>query len=85
MERLEVGEKVKIRHPAYTRLNGLVGTVILPQGEHYRIVLVTGERVTLHRKYLISEHYTGDAVVSLQYLYETTGFLPKNTIVEPIE
>ena len=85
MEQLKVGERVTLRHPAFTRLNGLRGVVILPQGDHYRIVLVTGEKITLHRQYLISEHYRNDAMVSLQYLYESTGFLPDNTTVKAIK
>jgi hypothetical protein len=84
MDKLKIGEKVTLRHPAFTRLNGLKGTVIMFQGDHYSVALVTGERVSLHRNHLISEHFTGDAMVSLQYLYETTGFLPENTTVKAI-
>jgi hypothetical protein len=77
MDKLKVGEKVTLRHPALTRLNGLRGVVTLPQGDHYRVSLVTGERVTLHRQYLISEHYNNDAKITVQELEYATGWYPK--------
>jgi hypothetical protein len=81
MERLNIGEKVTLRHPVFTRLNGLKGTVIMFQGDHYSVALVTGERVSLHRQYLISEHYNNDAPVTLQCFYEQTGFFPEEDTI----
>jgi hypothetical protein len=77
MERLSIGEKVTLRHPAFTRLNGLKGTVIMFQGDHYSVALVTGERVSLHRKHLISENYNNDAPITVQELEYATGWYPK--------
>lgn len=82
---LKIGDKVIIRHPL-ERLNGLTGVVLMRKNNLYSIELHTGERADLSRCYLVSKQYheTVNAVVSLQYLYETTGFMPEHTEVKPI-